>query len=294
MITVISQPFIESSARRRRRRRKAKERQREREREEKGDVAHYPHQKGRQGYLALPKLSPCTSPIRSFGFAQSTLHERMSDTVELRTLPMTAPSPKQQPASKLANRYLSTAAQYLTRTRSFHVPSNKQNNGTTPLSIIQHDELVRSIPSDMQTNTPAKEAPPFPSDGPTNSPEENRPQGIVNTLRRSLRKSKERFYNKRAATMKSCHSLHNYEYNATDPTPSVAMTPTLLCRQQYLSRLSTPKTRTSTGKDKDLRKKKLFVLRRRSSFVISARAAGCLPLVDDLFSSLCPIHIDRL
>ena len=137
----------------------------------------------------------------------------MSDTVELQILSMphsqmttaaavASPIRKQQPASKLANRYLSTAAQYLTRTRSFHVSSNKQNNGNTSLSVIQPDDLVRSIPKNMPTNNPSKEdlpvSPPvqLPSDGPTNSLDDNKSQGIVNTLRRSLRKSKERFYNK--------------------------------------------------------------------------------------------------
>lgn len=224
----------------------------------------------------------------------------MSDTVELQILSMshsqmttaaavTSPIRKQQPASKLANRYLSTAAQYLTRTRSFHVPSNKQNNGNASLSAIQHDDLARSIPRNMPTNNPA-----HPPDGPTNSLDDNKSQGIVNTLRRSLRKSKERFYNKRSATMKSCHSLHNYEYTGTpDPSSSMAMTPTLLARHQYLSRISTPKTRTSVDKDKPIRKSQThFVILRTPNFVVRDRSAGstssqtpgCLSLVGDLFS----------
>jgi len=53
-----------------------------------------------------------------------------------------------------------------------------------------------------------------------------------------LRKNKERFYNKRSTTMKSCHSLNTYEQTLDEHrnvSKKFSMTPTLLCRHQHLS-----------------------------------------------------------
>lgn len=122
----------------------------------------------------------------------------MSDSVDLKqipSLPLTIhPSSieNEETNRKFVNKYLSTAVHYLSRTKSFHVAPNKTTVDFPSNKLIE-----------FQTN----------DESPTNLfdlPSTNS-QGIVNTLRRSLRKSKERFYNKRSATMKSCHSLHNDE-----------------------------------------------------------------------------------
>ena len=320
---------IMRATRKKARERRRRRRRRRREKRQCCTLSSSERERDKISFLAetIPHVSVCLSlsasdPLQSFALrsilyrrfgllsrvsTRARAGEKMSDTVELQILSMahaqmtttaaavTSPIRKQQPASKVANRYLSTAAQYLTRTRSFHVSSNKQNNGNASLSAIRHDDLARSIPRNMPTNNPSKEDLPVNQpDGPTKSLDDNKSQGIVNTLRRSLRKSKERFYNKRSATMKSCHSLHNYEYTGTpDPSPSMAMTPTLLSRHQYLSRISTPKARTSAANDKQIRKSQtLFVILRTPNFVVRDRSAGgtssqtpgCLSLVGDLFS----------
>jgi len=164
---------------------------------------------------------------------------------------------KQQPASKLINTYLSTAAQYLNRTKSFHVPQNTtltnsnhiqtNNNCHQQVLLTNNSNLARSIPSNMNNlnSTFIVPSPPITSSMtyhehrfPTissemNSNNNNKSQGIVNTLRRSLRKNKERFYNKRSTTMKSCNSLNTYE-QTTIVQPQISMTPTLICRHRYL------------------------------------------------------------
>jgi len=85
---------------------------------------------------------------------------------------------------------------------------------TDDLAKSMHDLTAEnSTPSTMSTN------------------DNNKSQGLVNTLRRSLRKNRERFYNKRASTMKSCQSLHTCE-QATNLQPKFSMTPTLSSRRQ--------------------------------------------------------------
>lgn len=147
-----------------------------------------------------------------------------------------------QPASQLINTYLSTAAQYLNRTKSFHVPQNSPfiNNSPSPAVNKSYQPTppsnqlnsARSIPTNMNLsieNCSMYQEHRFPAKPNEPSP---KPQGIVSTLRRSLRKNKERFYNKRSQTMKSCASLHTYEQSTSHLQPT-SMTPTLLCRQQY-------------------------------------------------------------
>jgi hypothetical protein len=148
---------------------------------------------------------------------------------------------KQQPASKLINTYLSTAAQYLNRTKSFHVPSNATFATNKHVPIVNKSQqsvssnLARSVPSNM--NNLIQNPPVSPMTyhehrfEPVSSPTKS--QGFVNTLRRSLRKNKERFYNKRSTTMKSCNSLNNYDQQKLLQT-QISMTPTLLCRNHYL------------------------------------------------------------
>ena len=161
---------------------------------------------------------------------------------------------KQQPASKLINTYLSTAAQYLNRTKSFHVPQNptlpKNNHLQTVNNSPQQvsSNLARSVPSNMNnlnaslthqnhpiTTLTYHEHRFEPVASEINLNDNNKSQGFVNTLRRSLRKNKERFYNKRSTTMKSCNSLNNYEQQKILlPPPQISMTPTLLCRHHYI------------------------------------------------------------
>lgn len=180
---------------------------------------------------------------------------------------------KQQPASKLVNRYLSTAAQYLNRTKSFHVPSPNNNNTTKTQSIssqnVLTDNLVQSLHNINPSTTTFKVTLPMSTmemNSSTtlplnynnqNSIHDNKPQGFVNTLRRSLRKNKERFYNKRATTMKSCHALNTYEQiidEQQDSHPKISMTPTLLGRRQHpINKISTYSIR-QTIKD-SMRKK---------------------------------------
>jgi hypothetical protein len=195
----------------------------------------------------------------------------MSNVVELQFIYTPQPHiisnqfPKQQPASKLVNRYLSTAAQYLNRTKSFHVPTTHNNNNNSFIPTSNKDDqhisykhflthnvnLAQSIPTNMHSISPSTNVNASSngeqrfevnsSDLPLNG---NKPQGIVNTLRRSLRKNKERFYNKRSTTMKSCHSLNTYEQTMNEHQnihAQISMTPTLLCRRQHLAKNMTDK-----------------------------------------------------
>jgi hypothetical protein len=162
------------------------------------------------------------------------------------------PIRKQQPTSKLINTYLSTAAQYLNRTKSFHVPPNLTLTNNNDIQTVKDSQqqvlsnLARSVPSNMNnlntslTNQNLPTTPMTyhehrfqPVSSEINLNENNKSQGFVNTLRRSLRKNKERFYNKRSTTMKSCNSLNNYEQQII-VQPQISMTPTLICRHQYL------------------------------------------------------------
>jgi hypothetical protein len=187
----------------------------------------------------------------------------MSDAVNFNFIyPSHPPRPinnhprKQQSASKLINTYLSTAAQYLNRTKSFHVPQNTTvtnknsiqtvNNCHQQVLLTNTSTLTRSVPSNMNkiNSTIIAHSPQIPSmnyqehrfqpvSSETNLNENNKSQGFVYTIRRSLRKNKERFYNKRSTTMKSCNSLNNYE-PPINVQSQISMTPTLLCRHQYL------------------------------------------------------------
>lgn len=169
---------------------------------------------------------------------------------------------KQQPTSKLVNRYLSTAVQYLNRTKSFHLPTTTttttNNNNNTQQDIsdenFRTDSLTKSIPTninnintsrnfkinsnDLLMSATENNSATLPPNCNNNSMNDNKTQGFVNTLRRSLRKNKERFYNKRSSTMKSCHSLNTYEQamnNHQDIHAKISMTPTLLCRQRHMT-----------------------------------------------------------
>jgi len=172
----------------------------------------------------------------------------MSDTVDFHSIYSEQPShtinnlnrkQQHQPASQLINTYLSTAAQYLNRTKSFHIPQTSPFITNNPSTTVNEPPTIRlnsarSIPTNMN----------IPNDNTTSAYREHRfstqpidlnskQQGFVNTLRRSLRKNKDRFYNKRSQTMKSCNSLNTYE-QTTDPSTQVSMTPTLICRREYL------------------------------------------------------------
>ena len=187
----------------------------------------------------------------------------MSDAVNFHCIYAQQPSHirKQQPASKLINTYLSTAAQYLNRTKSFHVPSNTivvnnnnhntngvhiNNNSHQQSSLINNPNLARSVPSNMNNLKPSFVTSNLPITGMSyhehryqpvsseiNLNKTNKSSGIVHTLRQSLRKNKERFYNKRSTTMKSCNALSNYE-QSTIIQPQTSMTPALHCRHQYI------------------------------------------------------------
>jgi hypothetical protein len=176
----------------------------------------------------------------------------MSDVVELQFI-YTPPThiintsfQKQQPANKLVNRYLSTAAQYLNRTKSFHVPSANNHipqeissNNLLPLiHTISPLNTVKISSTDLAMSTNESGSSTLPLNCNKNSIDGNKSQGLVNTLRRSLRKNRERFYNKRSTTMKSCHSLNTYEHTTNDHQDihaKISMTPTLFCRRQQLA-----------------------------------------------------------
>ncbi|CAF1245677.1 unnamed protein product [Rotaria magnacalcarata] len=169
--------------------------------------------------------------------------------------------PKQQPANKLVNGYLSTAANYINRAKSFHLPTTNHNNSNIQVCLsVNHtlpNSITHSIPNKMDNvNVPASinihsdnllifahqtNSSILPSNDNTNNNNNNhsidssKSQGIVSTLRRSLRKNKERFYNKRSTAMKSCHSLNTYEQTMADNQDihlKSSMTPILLCRHQ--------------------------------------------------------------
>ncbi|CAF0942808.1 unnamed protein product [Adineta steineri] len=165
---------------------------------------------------------------------------------------------KQQPANKFINSYLSTAAHYLNRTKSFHVPSNTtltnnpnnntciqiDNNSQQQQSYLTNNsQLARSVPSNINNLNPPStiyhEYQFQPVSSEIKSNKNYKSPGIVNTLRKSLRKNKERFYNKRSTTMKSCHSLSNYEQSPII-LPQTSMTPTLLCRHQHIETNTRP------------------------------------------------------
>jgi hypothetical protein len=175
----------------------------------------------------------------------------MSDVVELQFI-YTPPThiintsfQKQQPANKLVNRYLSTAAQYLNRTKSFHVPSTNNHipqeissNNLLPLiHTISPLNTVKISSTDLAMSTNESGSSTLPLNCNKNSIDGNKSQGLVNTLRRSLRKNRERFYNKRSTTMKSCHSLNTYEQTMNDHPQQIhaqiSMTPTLFSRKQH-------------------------------------------------------------
>jgi hypothetical protein len=186
----------------------------------------------------------------------------MSDEVELQFIYAPQPHiissqiPKQPASKQLVNRYLSTAAQYINRTKSFHVPhtNNNHNRNNIHFQNMPASKLAQSIPTNIHNVNPlttvkisSNDQPmsinemnssSSPLDGNNNSINVNKSQGFVNTLRRSLRKNKERFYNKRSSTMKSCHSLNTYEQTVDEHRniyKKISMTPTLLCRHQHLS-----------------------------------------------------------
>jgi len=204
------------------------------------------------------------------------------------------PFQKQQPTSKLVNRYLSTAAQYLNRTKSFHVPSTNNNNSicqyTSPTNLVTNN-LAQSMHSisplttvqvssnDLQMSTNENNSSSLPLNCNNNSINSNKSQGFVNTLRRSLRKNRERFYNKRSATMKSCHSLNTYEQTPNDQQNThvkVSMTPSLhYRRQQSENKNGTYSLRKTIMKDNNkndqMRKRKMrsenFIFRNRKYFL---------------------------
>ncbi|CAF1100428.1 unnamed protein product [Adineta ricciae] len=161
---------------------------------------------------------------------------------------------QQQSTSKLVNRYLSTAAQYLNRTKSFHVTPTNSKHHYLQVPVISTNasvsNLAPSISNDMHTTeelsfdvTPVSNDETNSSSIPldesnNNSINVNKTQGLVNTLRRSLRKNKERFYNKQSTAMKSCHSLNTHDQpgnDIQDVYKKMSMTPTLHHRRQHLT-----------------------------------------------------------
>ena len=161
---------------------------------------------------------------------------------------------QQQSTSKLVNRYLSTAAQYLNRTKSFHVTPTNSKHHYLQVPVISTNtspsNLAPSISNDMHTTEELSfDVSPMSNDetnsssipldeSNNNSINVNKTQGFVNTLRRSLRKNKERFYNKQSTAMKSCHSLNTYDQpgnDIQDVYKKMSMTPTLHHRRQHLT-----------------------------------------------------------
>lgn len=160
---------------------------------------------------------------------------------------------RKQSSSKLVNRYLSTAAQYLNRSKSFHIPSSTtttNNNNQSDRIIPCHDDRhfflyhadlrQRSIPMniDRMNRLHRNDADPSilvlpPTHSPTSIEHDEKSHGFVNTLRRSLRKNKDRF-----STKRTTNPLHHNE-----------MTPTIQRRQTDLSSwiATTPKTRSNTN-----------------------------------------------
>lgn len=159
---------------------------------------------------------------------------------------------EKQSSSKLVNRYLSTAAQYLNRSKSFHIPSsttttnnNNQSDRIIPSCHDRHfflyhaDLTQRSIPMNIdrinRLQSDNVDPPPLP---PSSLQLEEKSHGFVNTLRRSLRKNKERFTTKRTTNT----LLHQNEINSI-----TTMTPKIQRRQTDLSSwiATTPKTRSN-------------------------------------------------
>jgi hypothetical protein len=108
-----------------------------------------------------------------------------------------------------------------------------------------------------------------------NSINGNKSQGFVNTLRRSLRKNRERFYNKRSTTMKSCHSLNTCDQtpnDAQDIHTKISMTPTLYCRRQQLTNknetYSLRKTIKDNNKNDQMRKRKINIVFNRVRYLL--------------------------
>ena len=166
---------------------------------------------------------------------------------------------KQHCATKFSSTYLSPAAQYLNRTKSIQVPPNtmlvnkKSSNNRTrtfknsrqQTSLKNNTELTRSFPSNMDnlnasstfhrlpiTSVAEHERRFQPVASEINLNENNKSQGLVHTLSRSLKRNKEKFYDKQPITMKSCNSLSNCDQSAG--VQQQTMTPTLLFRHKCL------------------------------------------------------------
>lgn len=164
---------------------------------------------------------------------------------------------KQQPTSKLVNRYLSTATQYLNRTKSFHLTPTTTNQHTIhrysknpsatnldqliPINVrpMNRSTLDKLSSNDQTMSMDETDSSRLPLNENNNSINVNKSQGFVNTLRRSLRKNKERFYNKQSSAMKSCHSLNTYEQHTSQDLQNIykkiSMTPTLLSHREKLA-----------------------------------------------------------
>lgn len=149
----------------------------------------------------------------------------------------------QPPTNQLIQTYLSSAAQYLNRTKSFHVPqtatSPADNNAHQQVLRSDNLDLARSVPSNINhlnsSITPiAYHEHRFNSSIATEVYPKS--DGIVNSLRRSLKNKRERFSQKRSSTMKSCQSLNNQDESSSNVVlqRQISMTPTLICRHQYL------------------------------------------------------------
>ena len=168
---------------------------------------------------------------------------------------------KQQPTNKLVTKYLSTAAHYLNRTKSFHLSKTNDDNkndiqaytsGETALS----NNPTQSMPTNIHNISSLTELKMHPNHLPISVDETNssglplngnnnhslingnKSRGLVNIVRRSLRKNKERFHSKRSTTMKSCYSLNADEQitnDYQDICAKISMTPTLFCRRQHIT-----------------------------------------------------------
>lgn len=167
---------------------------------------------------------------------------------------------KHQPTTKLINTCLSTAAQYLSRTKSFHVPpttvieNNKNDNNSISAikksyqddSLLTNTNLARSIPSNINNFKTSLTiySPPLPPrvhhdkryqtiSSKIDFDENNKTtQGFVDSLRRSLKRNKDRLHNKRSETMKSSNSLSNYD-QSTNIQSQTSTTPKLCVRRQH-------------------------------------------------------------
>ena len=196
---------------------------------------------------------------------------------------------RQISTAKLLNNYLSTAAQYLNRTKSFHIPPTPMSNfdekfPSTPLCP------ARSVPMNINNLSAIYQEHRFSSDEPDNKKKikDQKTMGIVNTIRRSLRKSRDRFYNKRSMTMKSCHSLPQYDPSINIHSP-ISLTPILSHRNgrtdEFCPSMIIDEDRPNNGKEKycQLRKRNhwvclssvilidLYLLMKKNSFLIDNR-----------------------